>query len=273
MSRIQNTFVKLAAQGRKALIPFITAGDPDAALTLPLMRALVAGGADIIELGVPFSDPMADGPTIQRASERALKHGMSLRQVLAIVREFRAGDANTPVVLMGYANPIEAMGAGAFAAEAKLAGVDGVLVVDYPPEECADFAAQIKAVGIDPIFLLAPTSTVERFGQVAEVGSGYIYYVSLKGVTGAGHLDLDEVARRIPAIRKQVGMPVGVGFGIRDAESARRIAAVADAVVIGSRIIEEIEQSPRDQAAVNVTAFLGGIRRALDELAVAREAS
>jgi tryptophan synthase alpha chain len=271
MSRIKNTFEKLSGQGRKALIPFITAGDPDAALTLPLMRALVAGGADIIELGVPFSDPMADGPTIQRASERALKHGMSLRQVLAIVREFRAGDAVTPVVLMGYANPIEAMGTGAFAAEAKQAGVDGVLVVDYPPEECGEFSAKIKAAGIDPIFLLAPTSTDARFGQVAEVGSGYIYYVSLKGVTGAGHLDLDEVARRIPIIRQKVGMPVGVGFGIRDAESARRIAAVADAVVIGSRIIEEIEKSPREQAAANVMAFLRGIRSALDEQAVSRE--
>ncbi len=271
MSRIKSTFEKLAGQGRKALIPFITAGDPDPALTLPLMHALVAGGADIIELGVPFSDPMADGPTIQRASERALKHGMSLRQVLAIVREFRVGDATTPVVLMGYANPIEAMGAGAFAAEAKQAGVDGVLVVDYPPEECGEFSSKIKAVGIDPIFLLAPTSTNERFGQVAAVGSGYIYYVSLKGVTGAGHLDLDEVVRRIPAIRQKVGMPVGVGFGIRDAESARRIAAVADAVVIGSRIIEEIEKNPREQVVAHVEAFLRGIRSAMDEQAVSRE--
>ena len=271
MSRIQSTFDKLAEQGRKALIPFITAGDPDPAMTLPLMRALVAGGADIIELGVPFSDPMADGPTIQRASERALKHGMSLRQVLSIVREFRAGDATTPVVLMGYANPIEAMGAGAFAAEAKRAGVDGVLVVDCPPEECADFSTKIKAVGIDPIFLLAPTSTDERFGQVAAVGSGYIYYVSLKGITGAGHLDLDEVTKRIPVIRQKVGMPVGVGFGIRDAETARRIATVADAVVIGSRLIEEIEKSPREQAADNVKAFLLAIRSAMDEQAVSGE--
>ena len=271
MSRIKNTFDKLAGRGRKALIPFITAGDPDPALTLPLMRALVAGGADIIELGVPFSDPMADGPAIQRASERALRHGVSLRQVLAIVREFRAGDVDTPVVLMGYANPIEAMGAGAFAAEARQAGVDGVLVVDYPPEECTDFAATLSSAGIDPIFLLAPTSTEQRFGQVAAVGRGYIYYVSLKGVTGAGHLDFEEVARRIPAIRQKVGMPVGVGFGIRDAESARRIAKVADAVVIGSRIIEEIERSPRDQATANVRDFLSGIRGALDELAVARE--
>ena len=269
MSRIRKTFEQLAAQNRTALIPFITAGDPEPALTLPLMRALVAGGADIIELGVPFSDPMADGPTIQRASERALRHGVSLRQVLAIVREFRAGDAATPVVLMGYANPIEAMGTDAFVAAAQAAGVDGVLVVDYPPEECADFAAKLKAAGIDPIFLLAPTSTETRFGQVAAAGSGYLYYVSLKGVTGAGHLDLEEVARRIPAIRRKVGLPVGVGFGIRDAESARRIAAVAEAVVIGSRLIEEIEKSPREQAAANVAAFLLGIRVALDEAAPA----
>lgn len=271
MSKIRTTFEQLASQGRKALIPFITAGDPEPVFTLPLMRALVEGGADIIELGVPFSDPMADGPTIQRASERALRHGVSLRRVLAMVREFRAAGAKTPVVLMGYANPIESMGAEAFAAAAKEAGVDGVLVVDYPPEECVDFAAKMRAAGIDPIFLLAPTSTEERFGQVAQVGSGYIYYVSLKGVTGAGHLDLDEVARRIPHIRSKVGMPVGVGFGIRDAEGARRIAAVADAVVIGSRIIEEIEKSPRDLAAANVKAFLSGIRAAMDGLTIQKE--
>jgi len=265
MSRIAKTFEKLRMQGRKALIPFITAGDPDPELTLPLMRALVEGGADIIELGVPFSDPMADGPTIQRASERALKHGMSLRGVLDIVRAFRRGNEITPVVLMGYANPIEAYGAGVFAGDAQAAGVDGVLVVDYPPEECAEFAASLRQHDLDPIFLLAPTSTELRFGEVAALGSGYIYYVSLKGVTGAGHLDFEDVARRIPAIRAQVGMPVGVGFGIRDAASARRIAAVADAVVIGSRIIEEIENSPRDQAAARVTDFMQGIRTALDQ--------
>ena len=264
MSRIQSTFAGLAACGRKALIPFITAGDPDPELALPLMRALVAGGADIIELGVPFSDPMADGPTIQRASERALAKGMSLRKVLAIVRQFRDEGAETPVVLMGYANPVEAMGVEAFTRAAAEAGVDGVLIVDYPPEECVEFAASIKAAGMDPVFLLAPTSTEQRIADVARAGSGYIYYVSLKGVTGAGHLDLAEVARRIPDIRAKVGMPVGVGFGIGDAESARRVAEVADAVVIGSRIIEEIEQSPADQAAERVTAFLRTIRRALD---------
>lgn len=264
MSRIHTTFAGLAASGRKALIPFITAGDPAPELTLPLMHALVAGGADIIELGVPFSDPMADGPTIQRASERALARGMSLRKVLQIVREFRAAGAETPVVLMGYANPVEAMGAETFIRAAAEAGVDGVLVVDYPPEECVEFAAGAKAAGLDPVFLLAPTSTEQRIEDVARAGSGYIYYVSLKGVTGAGHLDLAEVARRIPLIRAKVGMPVGVGFGIRDAESARRVAEVADAVVIGSRIIEEIEQSPRERVTDNVTAFLRTIRRALD---------
>ena len=264
MSRIPACFAALQARGRKALIPFITAGDPDPQLTLPLLRALVDGGADIIELGVPFSDPMADGPTIQRASERALKHGMSLRRVLDIVRAFRRENVATPLVLMGYANPIEAYGPAAFARDAEEAGVDGVLVVDYPPEECSEFTATLKQHRIDPIFLLAPTSTETRFGEVAALGSGYIYYVSLKGVTGAGNLDFDEVARRIPLIRARVGMPVGVGFGIRDAASAARIAVVADAVVIGSRIIEEIENSPREQAAQRVTAFLSGIRAALD---------
>jgi tryptophan synthase alpha chain len=264
MSRIQKTFASLSTHGRKALIPFITAGDPHPDATLPLMRALVAGGADIIELGVPFSDPMADGPTIQRASERALAHGMSLRRVLALVAEFRKENAMTPVVLMGYANPVEAYGVESFARDAQTSGVDGVLVVDYPPEECAAFAAVMKSANIDPIFLLAPTSTERRYEEVGEIGSGYIYYVSLKGVTGSGALDLDEVARRIPLIRAKVGMPVGVGFGIRDGATAARIAAVADAVVIGSRIIEEIESAPAAEAPERVRAFLFGIRVAMD---------
>ena len=264
MSRIPATFSALAAQGRKALIPFITAGDPHPDLGLPLLRALVAGGADIIELGVPFSDPMADGPTIQRASERALAHGMSLRRVLALVSEFRQEDATTPVVLMGYANPVEAYGIDAFARDAQQAGVDGVLVVDYPPEECAGFGALMKQSGIDPIFLLAPTSTEMRYDEVAQIGSGYVYYVSLKGVTGSGNIDLDEVAQRIPLIREKVGMPVGVGFGVRDAATAARIAAVADAVVIGSRLIEEIESGDAHTAPQRVTDFLGGIRAAMD---------
>ncbi|MDO8933878.1 MAG: tryptophan synthase subunit alpha [Rhodocyclaceae bacterium] len=265
MSRIASTFERLSAAGRKALIPFITAGDPEPGLTVGLMQALVAGGADIIELGVPFSDPMADGPTIQRASERALAYGVSLHIVLGMVKEFRKQDAATPVVLMGYANPIEAYGAEAFARDAGAAGVDGVLVVDYPPEECAEFTALLKDVGIDPIFLLAPTSSDARFAEVAQMGSGYIYYVSLKGVTGSATLDLDAVTQRIPAIRAKVGMPVGVGFGIRDGAAAARIATVADAVVIGSRIIEEIENSPPAEAAARVQAFLRGIRTAMDQ--------
>jgi tryptophan synthase alpha chain len=267
MSRIQSTFQRLQASGRRALIPFITAGDPDGELTLPLMRALVAGGADILELGVPFSDPMADGPSIQRASERALAGGMSLSRVFDIVRAFRAENQMTPVVLMGYANPIEAMGASAFVAAACEAGVDGVLVVDYPPEECEAFTALAREAGIDQIFLLAPTSTEQRFRDVARAGSGYLYYVSLRGVTGASRLDFDEIARRIPRIRAEVGMPVGVGFGIRDAESAKKIGTEADAVIIGSRIVEEIEASPREQAPAKVETFVRGIRAALDELA------
>lgn len=265
MSRIRATFQRLQAQGRKALIPFITAGDPEPGATLPLMRALVDGGADIIELGVPFSDPMAEGPTIQRACERALAYGVSLRAVLAMVHEFRRRDAETPVVLMGYANPIEAYGIAEFAADAAAMGVDGVLVVDYPPQECVEFTALLKRHGVDSIFLVAPTSDDRRIAEVAESGSGYLYYVSLKGVTGSGHLDLDEVTRRIPAIRAKVGMPVGVGFGIRDRVAAARIAKVADAVVIGSRIVEEIENSPAGEAPQRVCAFVKGIRAAMDE--------
>lgn len=265
MSRIAATFSRLAEARRKALIPFVTAGDPHPDITLPMLRALVGAGADIIELGVPFSDPMADGPTIQRASERALGHGTSLRTVLDIVRRFRDEDATTPIVLMGYANPIEALGIERFAQEAADAGVDGVLVVDYPPEECAEFAHALAAHDLDPIFLLAPTSTDARIADVGRVGRGYLYYVSLKGVTGAGHLDLDEVARRIPLIRAQVGMPVGVGFGIRDAGTAARIARFADAVVIGSRLIEEIEAGEAATAPQRVAAWLSGVRRAMDE--------
>ncbi len=268
MSRIDLTFQRLKAENRKGLIPFITSGDPSPDLTVPLMHALVTGGADIIELGVPFSDPMADGPTIQRASERALAKGVSLKAVLGMVKEFRKTNAETPVVLMGYANPIEYMGPDVFIAAALEAGVDGVLVVDSPPEECRDFAQSLRAHGIDPLFLIAPTSTEQRFRSVAEAGSGYVYYVSLKGVTGAAHLDLDEVAKRIPIIRDTVKMPVGVGFGIRDAESARNIGRVADAIIIGSRIIEEIENGPPDEILARVENFMRNIREALDEIEI-----
>jgi tryptophan synthase alpha chain len=264
MSRIQGRFQSLARDQRKALIPYITAGDPHPSLTVPLMRALVEAGADILELGVPFSDPMADGPVIQRAGERALKHGVGLADVLKLVTEFRASDVATPIVLMGYANPIEAMGVEQFVAAAKAADVDGVIVVDYPPEECEQFAALAKKEGIDPIFLLAPTSTDKRIRDVARIGSGYLYYVSLRGVTGAAHLDFSEVTSKIPKIRAATRLPIGVGFGIRDAESARRVAETADAVVIGSRIIQEIEAGGAGEAVARVKAFLKPIRQALD---------
>jgi tryptophan synthase alpha chain len=265
MSRIQGRFEALARDKRKALIPYIIAGDPHPSLTVPLMRGLVEAGADILELGVPFSDPMADGPVIQRAGERALKHGIGLADVLRLVHLFREGDKTTPIVLMGYANPIEAMGVENFIGAAKTAGVDGVIVVDYPPEECEQFAALAKKNDIDPIFLLAPTSTDRRIEQVARVGSGYLYYVSLRGITGASHIDFSEVTSRIPKIRAATRLPIGVGFGIRDAESARRVAQTADAVVIGSRIIQEIEAGAADQAVSRVKAFLKPIREALDQ--------
>ena len=264
MSKIQATFERLQAQGRKALIPFVTAGDPDPVTTVPLMHALVEAGADIIELGVPFSDPMADGPTIQRASERALRKGVSLRQVLEMVANFRADNNETPVVLMGYANPIEAMGVETFAAAAFDAGVDGVLVVDYPPEEGVDFARIMRANALDPIFLLAPTSTEARIAQVAELASGYVYYVSLKGVTGSAQLDVEAVARRIPEIRAAVGVPVGVGFGIRDAPTAGAVARIADAVVVGSRIIEEMAKAPVGEAVARAGRLVTELRRGVD---------
>lgn len=264
MSRIAARFDQLREAKRKALIPYITAGDPHPALTVPLMRALVEAGADILELGVPFSDPMADGPVIQRSGERALKHGVGLSDVLNIVGQFRKDDGITPLVLMGYANPIEAMGIAKFVAAARAAGVDGVIVVDYPPEECADFSRLLRENDMDPVFLLAPTSSDKRIHEVARVGSGYIYYVSLRGVTGAAHLDFAEVTSRIPKIRAATKLPIGVGFGIRDAESARRVAQTADAVVIGSRIIQEIEAGSPEQAVSRVKAFLKPIRQALD---------
>ena len=268
MSRIPATMAALRAQGRKALIPYVTAGFPFADATPEVMHALVEGGADIIELGVPFSDPMADGPVIQKAGEQALACGVGMPQVLAMVRSFREGDNRTPVVLMGYANPVERYdqghGAGAFIRDAAAAGVDGLLVVDYPPEECEDFAARLKAVGLDLIFLLAPTSTDERMQQVGRIASGYVYYVSLKGVTGAGHLDTAAVAQMLPRIRAHVQVPVGVGFGIRDAATARAVGAVADAVVIGTRLIQILESQTRDNAAPAAMAFMAEIRAALD---------
>ncbi|MEI7762136.1 MAG: tryptophan synthase subunit alpha [Comamonadaceae bacterium] len=272
MSRIAATFVQLQARGRKALIPYVTAGFPFPDVTPDLMHSMVAGGADVIELGVPFSDPSADGPVIQKAGDKALAAGVGMVQVLAMVRTFRETDKATPVVLMGYANPVERYnqkhdrhdGKSAFVADAAQAGVDGVLIVDYPPEECEGFAAELKAHGLDLIFLLAPTSTDERMRQVAAVASGYVYYVSLKGVTGAGTLDTDAVAAMLPRIRRHVSIPVGVGFGIRDAATACAIGKVADAVVIGSKIIQLIEQQPREQVGAVAQRFLREVRTALD---------
>ena len=272
MNRIDATFARLQAAGRTALIPYVTTGDPSLEGTLDVMRALVMGGADVIELGVPFSDPMADGPVIQRASERALANGVGLKDVLAVVRAFRDRNATTPIVLMGYANPIEAMGPAVFADRARDAGVDGVLVVDYPPEEGELFARELDARGIAPIFLLAPTTPETRIDAVAKLARGYVYYVSLKGVTGAAHLDTAEVARKLAEIRRHVQLPVGVGFGIRDAASARAVAAHADAVVIGSRVIQEVEGGPPSGAAERAGAWIATIRQALDAMPAKRAA-
>ena len=272
MNRIDATFARLRAAGRTALVPYITTGDPSLEATLDVMHALVGAGADAIELGVPFSDPMADGPVIQRASERSLARGTSLRDVLAVVSRFRERDATTPVVLMGYANPIEAMGATAFAERARGAGVDGVLVVDYPPEEAHDFAALLHQRGLATIFLLAPTTPADRIDAVAALARGFVYYVSLRGVTGAGHLDTSDVVRRLAEIRRHVKLPVGVGFGIRDAASAQAIAAHADAVIIGARVIQEIENGPAEGAAARAGAWLPTIRRALDAMPAKRAA-
>ena len=263
MSRIAATFEKLGSARRPALIPFVTAGDPDARSTVPIMHALVKAGADVIELGVPFSDPMADGPVIQRSSERALKNGVSLRDVMAAVAEFRKTNAGTPVVLMGYANPVERLGLVSFVREATEAGVDGVLIVDYPPEESGAWLQALADSPIDPIFLLSPTSTDKRIEEVARVAKGYIYYVSLKGVTGAANIDTSDVEAMVARIRTHTKVPVGVGFGIRDGETARRIGKVADAVVIGSRIVQEIADSPAN-AAERAGAITAEFRRAMD---------
>jgi len=268
VSRIQTVFDSLAQAGRKALIPFITAGDPRPEFTVPMLHAMVEAGADILELGVPFSDPMADGPVIQRASERALAHHVSLRQVLEMVTEFRQRDDETPIVLMGYLNPIECMGYEAFTGAARQAGVDGVLIVDLPPEEAREeMLPLLYKVGIDPIFLLAPTSTPERVENADNAGRGYLYYVSLKGVTGAGHLDIDEVARKVAGVRALAELPVGVGFGVKDPETAARMARLADAVVVGSALVSKVEKYGDDLRRVEeeIVSLLAAMRRAMDE--------
>jgi len=265
MSRIQAAFDKLKQANRKALIPFITAGDPSPQLTVPLLHGLVEAGADILELGVPFSDPMADGPTIQRASERALKHSMSLRGVLDMVAEFRKKDMVTPIVLMGYGNPVEAMGWEIFSQRCAEVGVDGVLTVDFPPEESHEAFEHLQSHGIDPIFLLAPTTNDSRIEQVAKLARGYVYYVSLKGVTGAGNLDLSAIEQKFPRLRKHIKLPIGVGFGIRDAATAQAVAKLCDGVVVGSRIVQEIEDSTEQNVIANVIKLVRELRQAVDK--------
>jgi tryptophan synthase alpha chain len=264
MSRIQTTFATLKQQNKKALIPYITAGDPHPRHTVMLLHTLVEHGADIIELGVPFSDPMADGPVIQRASERALAHHVGLCTVLEMVSEFRQKNNLTPIVLMGYANPIEAMGAERFADRAKAAGVDGVLTVDYPPEECEEFVDLLQSRDIDPIFLLSPTTIATRVETIVKKASGFVYYVSLKGVTGAQNLNIAEVADRVATIRTKTDLPVGVGFGVRDADTARAIARIADAVVVGSRMVQTMEQSSEENLATNLAKLMTELRLAID---------
>src|SRR3990172_5982617 len=266
MNRITGCFNELRRQGKKALIPFITAGDPHPDATLPLMHALVRGGADLVELGVPFSDPMADGPVIQRSSERALKHGTSLRDVLNIVAEFRKTDGTTPVILMGYLNPIEVMGYAAFARRADETGVDGVLVVDLPPEEADALQAELRSRDLSQIFLLSPTTRAVRLEQICAKASGFLYYVSLKGVTGSNRLNVDDVAKKISHIRSKTGLPVGVGFGIKDAATARAVAGFSDAVIVGSALVERIAQlgEHKDRLIEDVTVYLPELRTAID---------
>lgn len=266
MSRIATRFSDLRTRGRKALVPFITAGDPEPGLTVRLMHTLVEAGADIIELGVPFSDPMADGPVIQRASERALAHHVGLKHVLGMVREFRQRDSDTPVVLMGYLNPVEVMGYAAFVEAAADAGVDGLLTVDLPPEEADELVSAARSRDVDLIFLLAPTTTDARIGRVCEAAGGFVYYVSVKGITGAANLDTAAVAERVAAIRAHTDLPVGVGFGIRDGASAAQVAQVADAVVVGSALVSRIEQHQRDpeRLTAELTEFVGELRSAMD---------
>lgn len=266
MSRIQTVFAALKSQGKKALIPYITAGDPHPDQTVPLLHALVASGADMIELGVPFSDPMADGPVIQRASERALVHKMGLRKVLEMVKAFRETNQTTPIVLMGYANPIEAMGCDQFVTLAKEAGVDGVLTVDYPPEESEAFNHALVSAGIDSIFLLSPTTEASRTALIVKQATGFLYYVSLKGVTGAANLDIVEVKKRVAEIRSQTTLPIGVGFGVKDAATAREVAAIADAVVVGSRMVLAIENADAGQLVTNVQALMKELRTAIDSV-------
>ena len=267
-TRIQKRFELRASEGRKLLIPYFTAGDPKPESAVPMMHAMVKAGADLIELGVPFSDPMAEGPVIQKAMERALEHHVSLHDVMAMVAEFRQTDAETPVILMGYLNPVEVMGYSEFAKAASQAGIDGILTVDIPPEEAHEYVAAMKDEGLDRIFLISPTTTEERIKAISEASGGFLYYVSLKGVTGAGNIDVNSVRDRVSSIKKLTELPVGVGFGIKDAESAANIASAADAVVVGSAIVKRIEENldSADNAQKAVSELLSQMRQAIDAL-------
>lgn len=275
MSRLAQRFAQLQQQGRKALIPFITAGDPNPGATVSLMHTLVAAGADVLELGVPFSDPMADGAVIQQSYERALKHRISLKDVIALVKEFRAQDATTPVVLMGYLNPIEVVGYARFAAQAGDAGVDGVLTVDLPPEEAEPLTTVLARYDIDPIFLLAPTSNAQRIATIVAAARGFVYYVALRGVTGAKNIDPTEVELKLAAIRAQTALPIGVGFGIDGPDAAARVARFADAVIVGTAIIRRVAEHGANPAKLDreLSQFVNGLRQALDRAADAHRVS
>jgi tryptophan synthase alpha chain len=266
MSRIKSCFEKLKADGQTALIPYITAGDPEPWVTVPMLHALVEAGANIIELGIPFSDPMSDGPVIQKACERALKNDMSLNHVLDMVKQFREKDAETPIVLMGYANPLEAMGYQAFAEKAQQVGVDGILTVDMPPEESEDFLSIMDKHEIDTIFLIAPTTSAERMAKVAKVSKGFIYYVSIKGVTGTASIDVSEVSEKLAMLRDITSLPLGVGFGIRDGKSAAAVSEVADAVVVGSTLVKCIAEHADNPEVLpqSVAALLAEMRHAIN---------
>jgi len=267
MSRIKACFEALKQEARTALIPYVTAGDPNPAVTVPLMHAMVEAGADLLELGVPFSDPMADGPVIQAASERALKHHVSLTHVIDMVKQFRQQDDKTPVILMGYLNPIEVMGYQQFARLASAAGVDGILTVDLPPEESGDFLPALKSQQLDVIYLIAPTSTDQRIKTICHDASGFVYYVSVKGVTGAANLQVQSVDDKLAEIRAFTSLPIGVGFGISDAESAARVGKQADAVIVGSAIVKRVCAHDGDLVAIekDVCELLAAMRKALDE--------
>jgi len=263
MSKIKTTFLRLKSENKKALIPFITAGDPHPDMTAQMLHALVESGADMIEVGIPFSDPMADGPVIQRASERALANNVGIKKTIQLVKEFRKKDTNTPIILMGYANPIEAIGIENFVDLIKEADVDGVITVDYPPEESKDFVALLKKRDIDSIFLLSPTTEDSRIKLITEQATGFLYYVSLKGVTGSANININQVAERVNNIREFSSLPIAVGFGVRDAETAKQVSLISDAVVIGSRIINEVENSKQEDLLGNIRGLMNKIKSAI----------